>query len=430
MDHLTTAHFAMIAVFLLGYGAIIFEHRLGINKGAVALLLAAALWLLHFVGVAPDAHVATHELTEHLAEVSQIVFFLIGAMTLVEVIDSHGSFRLVTDQIRTRSKWKVMWILSLLAFFMSAVLDNLTTTIVMVSLLRRILPNRENRLLLGSLVVIAANAGGAWTPMGDVTTTMLWIGGQVTTLGVMSALLVPSLVTMVVAVLMLGMRERTGHYGGEATGEEQKVELGARRVLSLGLGAFVAVPVLKATTHLPPFIGILLGLGIMWLVTDVLHHEDDDRQHAKVPAAFTKIDVSGVLFFLGILLGIGALQSAGLLHLLAQGLDSATQGSPEVLAGSIGVLSAIIDNVPLVAASMGMYSLEMYPADGRFWDLIAFCAGTGGSILIIGSAAGVALMGMEKVDFMWYLRRISLVAFISYIAGMATYLGLGALGLV
>jgi len=422
MDHLTTAHIAMIAIFVLGYGAIIFEHRLGINKGAVALLLAAALWLLHFVGIAPDAHAAGHELSEHLAEVSQIVFFLIGAMTLVEVIDSHGSFALVTDQIRTRPKWKVMWILSLLAFFMSAVLDNLTTTIVMVSLLRRILPNRENRLLLGSLVVIAANAGGAWTPMGDVTTTMLWIGGQVTTLGVMSALLVPSLVTMVVAVLLLGMKEKGGHYGGEAAPQAQKVELGARRVLSLGLGAFVAVPVLKATTHLPPFIGILLGLGVMWLVTDVLHHENDDRQHAKVPAAFTKIDVSGVLFFLGILLGVGALQSAGLLRLLAMGLGSATQGSPEVLAGSIGVLSAIIDNVPLVAASMGMYSLDMYPVDGRFWDLIAFCAGTGGSILIIGSAAGVALMGMEKVDFMWYLRRIAPWAFVGYIAGAAVVL--------
>lgn len=429
MEAFTSTHLAMITIFVLGYGAIIFEHSLRVNKGAVALLLAASLWLLYFVGLAPDPHAASHNLTEHLSEVSQIVFFLIGAMTLVEVIDSHGSFKLVTDQIRTRSKWKVMWVLALLAFFMSAVLDNLTTTIVMVSLLRRILPNRDNRLLLGSLVVIAANAGGAWTPMGDVTTTMLWIGGQVTTLGVMSALIVPSLVAMVVAVVLLGLKEKTGHYGGEAQAEDQKVELGARRVLSLGLGAFIAVPVLKSVAHLPPFIGILLGLGVMWLLTDVLHHEHEDRQHVKVPAAFTKIDVSGVLFFLGILMGVGALQSAGLLNALARSLDSIA-GTPSVLAGLIGVLSAIVDNVPLVAATMGMYSLETYPIDGQFWDLIAFCAGTGGSILIIGSAAGVAFMGMEKVDFMWYLRRISFVALVSYIAGMATYLGLAAIGFV
>jgi NhaD family Na+/H+ antiporter len=419
----------MILVFVLGYGAIIFEHNLRINKGAVALLLAAGLWLLYFSGLAPSEHVATEQLAELLSEVAQIVFFLLGAMTLVEVIDLHGSFKLVTDQIRTRSKWKVMWVLAILAFFMSAVLDNLTTTIVMVSLLRRILPNRDNRLLLGSMVVIAANAGGAWTPMGDVTTTMLWIGGQVTTFGVMGALLLPSLVTMAVAVLLLGIKEKAGHYGGEAEEGEQQVELGARRVLSLGLGAFIMVPVLKSVAHIPPFVGILLGLGVMWLVTDVLHHEHEDRQHVKVPAAFTKIDVSGVLFFLGILLGIGALQAAGLLDALARGLDSVA-GSPTALAGILGVLSAIVDNVPLVAATMGMYSLEQYPTDHQFWDLIAFCAGTGGSILIIGSAAGVAFMGMEKVDFMWYVRRISLVALVSYGAGMATYLGLAAVGIV
>jgi len=429
MDAFNSTHAAMILVFVLGYGAIIFEHNLRINKGAVALLVAAGLWLLYFTGLAPSEEVATHQLSELLSEVAQIVFFLIGAMTLVEVIDLHGSFKLVTDQIRTRSKWKVMWMLALLAFFMSAVLDNLTTTIVMVSLLRRILPNRDNRLLLGSMVVIAANAGGAWTPMGDVTTTMLWIGGQVTTFGVMGALILPSLVTMVVAVLMLGYSEKTGHYGGEVEEGEQQVELGARRVLSLGLGAFIMVPILKSVAHIPPFVGILLGLGIMWLVTDVLHHEHEDRQHVKVPAAFTKIDVSGVLFFLGILLGIGALQSAGLLDALAHSLDSVA-GNPTILAGMLGVLSAIVDNVPLVAATMGMYSLEQYPPDHQFWDLIAFCAGTGGSILIIGSAAGVAFMGMEKVDFMWYARRISVVAFVSYAAGMATYVAMASLGVV
>ena len=427
MDAFTTTHAAMILLFVVGYAAIIFEHNLRINKGAVALLVAAGLWLLYFSGLAPSEEVATHQLAELLSEVAQIVFFLLGAMTLVEVIDLHGSFKLVTDQIRTRSKWKVMWAIALLAFFMSAVLDNLTTTIVMVSLLRRILPNRHNRMMLGSMVVIAANAGGAWTPMGDVTTTMLWIGGQVTTVGVMSALLLPSTVAMAVAVVMLGMKEREGHYGGEAQAGEQQVELGARRVLSLGLGAFIMVPVLKSVAHIPPFLGILLGLGVIWLVTDVLHHED--RKHVTVPAAFTKIDVSGVLFFLGILLGIGALQSAGLLDALAHSLDRVAQ-NPTVLAGVLGLLSAVIDNVPMVAATMGMYSLEQYPADHQFWDLIAFCAGTGGSILIIGSAAGVAFMGMEKVDFVWYLKRISFVALVSYAAGMGTYLGLAALGIV
>ena len=427
MDAFTTTHAAMILLFVVGYAAIIFEHNLRINKGAVALLVAAGLWLLYFSGLAPSEEVATHQLAELLSEVAQIVFFLLGAMTLVEVIDLHGSFKLVTDQIRTRSKWKVMWAIALLAFFMSAVLDNLTTTIVMVSLLRRILPNRHNRMMLGSMVVIAANAGGAWTPMGDVTTTMLWIGGQVTTVGVMSALLMPSTVAMAVAVVMLGMKEREGHYGGEAQAGEQQVELGARRVLSLGLGAFIMVPVLKSVAHIPPFLGILLGLGVIWLVTDVLHHED--RKHVTVPAAFTKIDVSGVLFFLGILLGIGALQSAGLLDALAHSLDRVAQ-NPTVLAGVLGLLSAVIDNVPMVAATMGMYSLEQYPADHQFWDLIAFCAGTGGSILIIGSAAGVAFMGMEKVDFVWYLKRISFVALVSYAAGMGTYLGLAALGIV
>ena len=429
MEALTSVHFIMIAAFLLGYAFIIFEHRLHINKGAAALLLAGALWSLYFTGAAPNLHEATHNLELHLSEVSQIVFFLIGAMTLVEVIDSHGSFRLVTDQIRTRSKLRIMWLLAVMAFFMSALLDNLTTTIVMVSLLRRILPNRENRMLLGSMVVVAANAGGAWTPMGDVTTTMLWIGGQVTTLGVMTALLVPSIVTMVVAVLLLGIGQR-GHYGGEAEANAQKVEVGARRVLSLGIGAFVFVPVFKAITHLPPFVGILIGLGVMWVVTDVMHRKSDEcRAHVKVPHAFTKIDVSGVLFFLGILLAIGALQSAGLLSLLAAGLDRMTS-SPEVLAGTIGVLSAVVDNVPLVAAAMAMYPMDLYPVDGQFWDLIAFCAGTGGSILIVGSAAGVALMGMEKIDFVWYFKRISLIAFVAYLAGMGTYLAMSAVGLL
>ena len=429
MEGLASTHFIMIAAFLIGYAFIVFEHRLHVNKGAAALLLAGALWSLYFTGVATDLHEATHALEVHLAEVSQIVFFLIGAMTLVEVIDSHGSFRLVTDQIRTRSKIRIMWLLAVMAFFMSALLDNLTTTIVMVSLLRRILPSRDNRMLLGSMVVVAANAGGAWTPMGDVTTTMLWIGGQVTTLGVMSALLVPSIVTMVVAVLLLSIGQR-GHYGGEAQVNNQKVEVGARRVLSLGIGAFIFVPVFKTITHLPPFVGILIGLGVMWVVTDLMHRKSDEcRAHVKVPHAFTKIDVSGVLFFLGILLAIGALQSAGLLAMLAGGLDRMTS-SPEVLAGTIGVLSAIVDNVPLVAAAMAMYPMDLYPVDGRFWDLIAFCAGTGGSILIVGSAAGVALMGMEKIDFVWYFKRISLIAFVAYLAGMGTYLAMSAVGLL
>lgn len=414
-------HYVMLVLFVVGYTAIIFEHRINVNKAAASVLLAGGLWTALYVGAGDDHASVHHQLAEHVADVSEIVFFLLGAMTLVEVIDSHGAFKLVTDRIRTRSKRKVMWIVGIIAFFMSALLDNLTTTIVMVSLLKRIIPTRRDRLLLGGLVVVAANAGGAWTPMGDVTTTMLWIGGQVTTGGVMRSLFVPSLVAMVVSLGIYSLWMKGAYAPGSTLDAEQKVEMGAKRVLTLGIGAFLFVPVFKAATHMPPFMGILIGLGMMWLVTDVLHSERADTTHIRVPHALTKVDVSGVFFFLGILLSVGALQSAGILTVLAGGLDEITSG-PATLATVIGLLSAVVDNVPLVAGAMGMYSTTQYPVDGQFWQMLAFCAGTGGSVLVIGSAAGVAFMGMEKVDFLWYVRRVTPVALAGYFAGIGAYL--------
>lgn len=420
---LEPSHYIMLVLFVAGYAAIIFEHRVRVNKSAASVLLAGCLWTVLYISAGGDHETVHHQLGEHVSDVSEIVFFLLGAMTLVEVIDSHGAFKLVTDRIRTRSKRKVMCLIGIIAFFMSAILDNLTTTIVMVSLLKRIIPTRKDRLLLGGLVVVTANAGGAWTPMGDVTTTMLWIGGQITAGGVMRSLLLPSLVAMLVSLALFSLRMKGNFAPGAPQSEGQKVETGAKRVLSLGIGAFLFVPVFKAATHMPPFMGILIGLGMMWLVTDLLHNERPDTTHVRVPHALTKVDVSGVFFFLGILLSVGALQSAGILSVMAAGLDQVTSG-PVMLATVIGLLSAVVDNVPLVAGAMGMYTTTQYPVDGQFWQLMAFCAGTGGSVLVIGSAAGVAFMGMQKVDFLWYVRKISPVALAGYAAGIATYLAI------
>ena len=417
----------MVLVFLIGYGGIIFEHQLHVNKGTFAILLAGILWSMYYIGIAPEHHEALHHLEEHLAEVSQIVFFLIGAMTIVELIDGHGSFKIITDRISTRSKRKVMWLVIGLTFFMSAILDNLTTTIVMISLLKRIVPERHERLLMGGIVVVAANSGGAWTPMGDVTTTMLWIGNQVTTMGVIKSLLIPSLVNAVAAGLIMQSRLK-GEFEAVQGGHEEVVLPKAKAVLILGLSCFLFVPIFKSITHVPPFMCIMMALGIMWLYTDVAHRGQPHAEKGQVPNAFKKVDIAGVLFFFGILMSIGALQTAGLLDQLAHALSAITSNEA-VLAGIIGVLSSIVDNVPLVAATMGMYTLDQYATDSSFWNLIAYCAGTGGSILIIGSAAGVAFMGLEKVDSIWYLRKLTVLAFVGYIAGLLTYVGLSQIGI-
>ncbi|PIS02526.1 MAG: sodium:proton antiporter [Chlamydiae bacterium CG10_big_fil_rev_8_21_14_0_10_42_34] len=406
----------IIAVFIVGYIAIIFEHNIKVNKTASALLMAVLAWMFLFL-VKQDVHA----LGEKVNDISQIIFFLLGAMTLVEVIDVHKGFKVVTDLIQTNSKKKMLWIIGFATFFLSAILDNLTTTIVMVSLLRKIVPDHKERMLLGALVVIAANAGGAWTPIGDVTTTMLWINGNITTLSVMKALILPSLVSLIVALILMGWNLKGTYPNLVERAHKEVVEPGSRIVFYSGVGALVFVPIFKALTGLPPFMGILISLGMLWLITDILHAPYETRQHLRIPQILSRIDTSGVLFFLGILLCISALDVAGILQHLAVFLDQ-TIGNISVIATLIGMISAIIDNVPLVAAGMGMYSMQTYPVDSYLWQMLAFCAGTGGSILIIGSAAGVAFMGLEKVNFIWYVKKVSLVALISYLSGVAAFM--------
>ena len=407
-------------VFAIGYLAIIFESKIRVNKTASALLMAVVCWMFDFFQ--KQAHLAEEIglLGSHLNDVSQIIFFLLGAMALVELIDSHQGFRIVTDLIQTNSKRKLLWILGFATFFLSAVLDNLTTTIVVVSLLRKLVPDHKDRLLLGSMAVIAANAGGAWTPIGDVTTTMLWIQGNITTLAVMRSLFVPSIVCLVASLICLSfqMSGTISHLTQKA--HEAQTAPGGRIVFFCGIGGLIFVPIFKALTGMPPFMGMLIALGALWLITDLMHHDHEDRQHLRVPHILTRIDTSGVLFFLGILLCIGALESAGMLESLAHMLNEKVSNL-SAIAVIVGIVSAVVDNVPLVAAGMGMYPLSMIPTDAPFWLLLAYCAGTGGSMLIIGSAAGVAFMGMEKVDFLWYLHKIAWIAAVGYFAGVGAY---------
>ncbi|KAL6596986.1 hypothetical protein ACP70R_047120 [Stipagrostis hirtigluma subsp. patula] len=407
---------AMSLVFALGYVGIIFEESLAFNKSGVGLLMAVCLWVIRSIGASsPD--VAVEELTHTTAEVSEIVFFLLGAMTIVEIVDAHQGFKLVTDNISTRNSKTLLWVVGIVTFFLSAILDNLTSTIVMVSLLRKLAPPSEYRKLLGAVVVIAANAGGAWTPIGDVTTTMLWIHGQITTVKTMQYGLVYSFSCFIGSPI----GSDVPHQESSSVLSSERMAPRGQLVLAVGVGALVFVPVFKALTGLPPFVGMLLGLGILWILTDAIHYGDSERQRLKVPQALSRIDTQGILFFLGILLSVGSLESAGILRQLANYLD-ANIPNADLTASAIGVASAIIDNVPLVAATMGMYDLTSFPQDSDFWQLVAFCAGTGGSMLIIGSAAGVAFMGMEKVDFFWYLRKVSGFALAGYAAGIVSYL--------
>ena len=421
MIEIAVANILLILVFAVGYSAIMFETRIEINKTASALLMAVLTWAIVFL---IRGHVHAEDIAvlgEHLNEVSQIIFFLLGAMALVELIDSHKGFQIITRLIRTSSKKAMLWIMGFVTFFLSAILDNLTTTIVMLSLLRKLVPDPEDRMVLGGMIVIAANAGGAWTPIGDVTTTMLWIQGNISTAAVMRQLFLPSVVSLVVALFLLG-RGLHGSYPKLATlAHEEVPEPGSKIVFYCGLGSLVFVPVLKALTGLPPFMGILVALGFLWLLTDLMHHAHKAREHLRIPHILTRIDTSGVLFFLGILLCIGALDAVGLLRHFAELLDTYI-GNVSIVAIVIGLVSAVVDNVPLVAATMKMYDLHSYPMDSHLWQMIAYCAGTGGSILIIGSAAGVAFMGMEKVDFLWYCRKVSVVAFLSYFSGIGIYL--------
>ncbi len=415
----------IVAIFILGYAAIALEHPIKINKTASALLTGILCWVVYIMSSA-DTGIVSAQLYEHLGQIAGILFFLLGAMTIVELIDAHDGFDVITGRIKTTNKLKLLWIISIITFFLSAVLDNLTTTIVMVSLLRKLISDKKIRMFFVSMVVLAANAGGAWSPIGDVTTTMLWIGGQITTGNIIGNLILPSLVCLFVPLIVLSFTMK-GKIESPVIIEKDQTEkttvIERKLILGLGIGALIFVPVFKTITHLPPFMGMLFGLAILWIVTEIIHKNknDADKDVYSVVEALRKADVPSVLFFLGILVAISALESTHQLAALAQYMDQ-TIGNINIIVIAIGLLSSIVDNVPLVAAGMGMYDMQTFPTDHYFWSFLAYCAGTGGSCLIIGSAAGVAAMGMEKIDFLWYLKKIAWLALLGYLAGAATFL--------
>ena len=415
---------AIIAIFIVAYAAIALEHPIKINKGASALLGAGLLWTVYAV-FGGDHPLIGSQLNESVASTAQIVFFLIGAMTIVEVIDAHNGFEVITSKIRTTKQTTLMWIVCFVTFFLSAVLDNLTTTIVMISLMKKLSGRQGDRLFFAAMIVIAANAGGAWSVIGDVTTTMLWIGGQVTPLPIIKAVFLPSLINLMLPLLVVTylLKGKTIAPPDDRENSVRAVHLLERNLIFyLGLGLLIAVPAFKTITHLPPFMGILFALGILWAVGELLHREKepDEKTPLTMVHALRQIDLASIVFFIGILLAVAVLEHTHILQMLAKWLDEAV-GRQDVIVVLLGLLSAIVDNVPLVAASMGMYSLAQYPADSFLWEFIAYCAGTGGSILIIGSAAGVAAMGLEKIHFFWYVRHISGLALLGYLGGAAVY---------
>ncbi len=422
----------IVTIFLLGYTAIAFEHSLRVDKAAIALFTAVCLWTLLVFGADTlipfnemGFHFIDENLMHHLGEIAGILFFLIGAMTLVEIVDVHGGFEVITAKIKTTKKARLLWILSILTFFMSAALDNLTTSIIMAALLRKLLSDKKDLWLFAGMIIIAANAGGAWSPIGDVTTIMLWIGEQVTASNIVLKLFIPSLVCMLVPLALISSKlkgeltkvKASKNVNTSITEKEKKV------VIYTGIGALLFVPVFKTITHLPPFMGILLGLSVVWITTEIMHRgkEDDIKREFSIVAVLSKIDTPSILFFLGILLAVSALQVSGHLTDLASLLDNKI-GNIWVINSLIGIFSSVVDNVPLVAGAIGMYDLDTYPQDHIFWELLAFCAGTGGSILIIGSAAGVAIMGTLKINFIWYVKHISMYALTGYVAGILTFL--------
>jgi Na+/H+ antiporter NhaD/arsenite permease-like protein len=447
--------YIIIVLFVAGYACIALEHPLKINKSASALLLGVVLWTLvalfgasaiynaelkelfpKMCSILKDGETLTftswiigEELLKHLGKISEILFFLMGAMTIVELIDTYGGFKLITDKIRTSSRVTFLWIISILAFFMSAVLDNMTTTIVMVTLLRKLVDDKKERWFFASMIVLAANAGGAWSPIGDVTTIMLWVGKKVSAGNIIIKTFLASIMSIIVPLIILSFRMKgtfSRPQDASKTDLHQAVQTSFNErllILCTGVGALLFVPVFKSITHLPPYLGMLGALGALWVLTEILKRERPDRDNHKlsIPAILSKIDLSSILFFLGILLAVAALEVCGHLTLLAGSLNDIPMVEPGkyfVIGYLIGFLSSIVDNVPLVAGAMGMYTFEI---DHYFWEFLAYCAGTGGSILIIGSAAGVAAMGLEKIDFIWYVKKISLLAIIGYTAGALTF---------
>ena len=413
----------LIIVFVLGYVAIAFEHPLKLNKAASALITGVLCWTI-YVMQSQSVDTVGEELLHHLGEIASILFFLLGAMTIVELIDSHNGFDIITEKIKTTSKSKLLLIIITITFFLSALLDNLTTAIVMTSLCSKLLSEKEDRLWFVGMIVIAANAGGAWSPLGDVTTTMLWIGGQITALNIMKQLILPSLAACIIPSLIVAYRFR----GQQIIAMTQSVSTVKEKrdgkiILFSGIGFLIFVPVFKTVTHLPPFMGMLLALGLMWVITTIIHKSKDSEiaERFTVARALQKIDTPSILFFLGILLAVSALQSFGLLKDLATFLSS-TFKNDYLIGTALGLLSAIVDNVPLVAASQGMFDLSTYPTDHPFWEFLALTTGTGGSAVIIGTAAGVAVMGIEQIKFMWYLKNIGWLALIGFAAGIAVFL--------
>jgi Na+/H+ antiporter NhaD/arsenite permease-like protein len=417
---------AMVVIFIAAYASIALEHPLKVNKSASALIGAGLLWTIYAL-MGGDHHVISENLRESLASTAQIVFFLMGAMTIVEVVDAHNGFRVITSRIKTTKITSLLWLVGFVTFFLSAILDNLTTTIVMISLMKKLLDRHDDRLFFAGIIVIAANAGGAWSPIGDVTTTMLWIGGQITSLAIIKGVFLPSLACLIVPLIFLNFvlrgKEVVGPQDGDNGSDITTTPFEQNLMFFMGIGCLVAVPVFKAVTHLPPFMGILFGLGILWLVGEILHRnkEDEFKEHLTLVSALKHIDMSSIVFFIGILLAVATLEHTHILTALAQWLDH-TFGRLDVIVALIGILSAIVDNVPLVAASMGMYSMTVHPTDSFLWEFMAFCAGTGGSILIIGSAAGVAAMGLEKIHFFWYAKKIGGLAALGYFSGIFVYI--------
>ena len=442
----------IVMIFVIGYLAIALEHPIKINKTATALITGVICWTLLALDTPKASLLESHhftsfvhllknsialssqetyqsfiksELSHNLSQIASILFFLMGAMTIVELVDAHHGFRFITEKIKTRDIRKLLWIICAVTFFLSAILDNLTTAIVMVSLIRKLIPDKEKRLFFAGMIIIAANAGGAWSPIGDVTTTMLWIGGQISSFAIVKHLFAPSLTCLLAPLVYLSFKLK-GSLQEESHANENKDEVpvkGGKTMLVVGIGALISVPIFKTITHLPPYMGILLGLGILWVISELINPDLDEFEKTKYSAAsaLSRIDVPSVLFFMGILLAVGALESMQTLHHFAEYI-SQVLGDNRIIITLIGVVSAIVDNVPLVAACMGMYTLDAYPMDSMIWEYLAYCAGTGGSLLVIGSAAGVAVMGMEKMDFIWYMKKVSFLALIGYMGGAVVYL--------
>jgi Na+/H+ antiporter NhaD/arsenite permease-like protein len=408
----------VVIIFIVGYLAIAFEHPLRLNKAASALLTGSFCWILYFLKADSTGH-ATESLMHHLAEIASILFFLLGAMTIVEIIDSYDGFDIITSKIRTTSKRKLLVIITIISFFLSALLDNLTTAIVMASLSQKLLSEKEDRLWFAGMIVIAANAGGAWSPLGDVTTTMLWIGGQITAFKIITSVILPSIAVCIVPLLIVYRKFKRSRIQPM---EIEKTDLREGNiVLIAGISMLIFVPVFKTVTHMPPFMGIITALSFMWVLTSLLQSKKTFDKSDTVSAALQKVDTPSILFFLGILLAVSALQSFGVLREMAVFLAGVFPNHYAV-AIVLGLVSALVDNVPLVAAAQGMYTLTEYPADHSFWRFLALTSGTGGSAIIIGSAAGVAIMGIEKIDFIWYLKKISWLALVGFIAGVVVFL--------